>query len=73
MNSNYKVKIEIYLILKKLIIKENAIKSMIRKFFDKDQIREENEPLNTYISNEISYTCIPNKSYIVLGDLEGLF
>ncbi|KAF7409639.1 hypothetical protein HZH68_004020 [Vespula germanica] len=36
------------------------------------KIREENEPLNTYISDEISYICILNKSYIVLGDLGGL-
>nr|XP_050846953.1 fatty acid synthase-like [Vespula vulgaris] len=35
------------------------------------KIREENEPLNTPILAEPLYTCIPNKSYIVLGGLGG--
>nr|XP_050845903.1 fatty acid synthase-like [Vespula vulgaris] len=35
------------------------------------KIREENEPLNTPILAEPSYTCIPHKSYIVLGGLGG--
>nr|KAF7431538.1 hypothetical protein H0235_004462 [Vespula pensylvanica] len=35
------------------------------------KILEENEPLNTPILSEPFYTCIPNKSYIVLGGLGG--
>ncbi|KAL2715950.1 fatty acid synthase-like [Vespula squamosa] len=88
--TNDQVKNEISLIFNKLM-KENAIKPIIRTIFGKDQvetalrfmaagkhmgkvlikIREQNDPLNTPILAEPSYTCIPNKSYIVLGGLGG--
>ncbi|XP_035738069.1 fatty acid synthase-like isoform X1 [Vespa mandarinia] len=89
-NTNDEIKNEISSIFNKLI-KENAIKPIIRTVFGKDQIetalrfmaagkhmgkvlikiRQENEPLNTPILAEPFYTCIPNKSYIVLGGLGG--
>ncbi|KAF7404648.1 hypothetical protein HZH66_003554 [Vespula vulgaris] len=89
-NTNDKVKNEISSIFN-ILLKENAIKPIIRTVFDKYQvetalrfmaagkhmgkvlikIREENEPLNTPILAEPSYTCIPHKSYVVLGGLGG--
>ncbi|KAL2715897.1 fatty acid synthase-like [Vespula squamosa] len=89
-NTNDTVKKRISSIFNKLI-KENAIKPILRTVFGKHQvetafrfmaagkhmgkvlikIREENESPNTPVLAEPSYTCIPHKSYIVLGGLGG--